>query len=166
MRENLIQLRLHGVEASDGPPNDDEVRNPEALPGSWLTFAGGKPPFIGHPVSFGASSEAQDVAIFARRYVARRDITMRLSLRRARAARPQEDPLIYVGQGRILDRVRAHLAKARIAGHRQAPHFSQILDVSWVGFKGPAVHLLEHENDLIASHVLTVGSPPVAQFIG
>jgi hypothetical protein len=72
--------------------------------------------------------------------------------------------LVYVGQGRIANRIRTHLAKALTVGHPQARHFSQTLEVSWVGFGGLAVHLLEHENDLIASHVLTVGAPPTAQF--
>lgn len=74
--------------------------------------------------------------------------------------------LIYVGQGRIVDRIRAHLAKALITDHPQAPHFSATLNLSWVALNAPHVHLLEHENDLIASHVLTAGAPPAAQFIG
>jgi hypothetical protein len=28
------------------------------------------------------------------------------------------------------------------------------------------VNLLEHENDLIASHVCATGKPPLAQFLG
>lgn len=75
-------------------------------------------------------------------------------------------PLIYIGEGQIGSRIRAHLAKARNTGHRQAHFFSQTLDVSWVEVKGLAVHRWEHENDLIASHVLTTGEPPVAQFLG
>ena len=74
--------------------------------------------------------------------------------------------LNYVGQGRIADRIRAHLATARSAAHPKARHFAQPLEASWVAFDGPRVHRLEHENDLIASHVLTVGGPPAAQYLG
>lgn len=73
-------------------------------------------------------------------------------------------PLIYIGEGKIGSRIRAHLAKARNTDHRQAHFLSQTRDVSWVEAKGRAVHRWEHENDLIASHVLTTGEPPVAQF--
>ncbi|HET9060019.1 MAG TPA: hypothetical protein VFN61_08870, partial [Acidimicrobiales bacterium] len=74
--------------------------------------------------------------------------------------------LLYVGQGRIADRIRAHRAKGFVAGHRQAEHFSGALEASWVGLEAPPAQLLEHENDLIASHVLTAGVPPAAQFLG
>lgn len=83
-----------------------------------------------------------------------------------RLRRCGDDSLVYVGQGRIADRVTAHLAKAAVAGHRQAEHFTGRLEVSWVEMAEPVVTLLEHENDLIASHVLALGRPPAAQFLG
>jgi hypothetical protein len=52
-------------------------------------------------------------------------------------------------------------------GHRQGPSFSGDLEASWIALPGLApVSLLEHENDLIAAHVLTTGHPPAAQFLG
>ena len=75
--------------------------------------------------------------------------------------------LIYVGQGSVAPRLQAHLAKARIPGHRQAEYFSGDLEASWVALPGTATrNLLEHENDLIAAHVLATGRAPTAQFLG
>jgi hypothetical protein len=75
--------------------------------------------------------------------------------------------LVYVGQGTIALRLRAHAAKALRAGHRQGPSFSGDLEASWIALPGLAlVNLLEHENDLIAAHVLTTGHAPAAQFLG
>jgi hypothetical protein len=54
--------------------------------------------------------------------------------------------LVYVGQGTIALRLRAHAAKALSAGHRQGPGFSGDLEASWVALPGLAlVSLLEHE---------------------
>jgi hypothetical protein len=75
--------------------------------------------------------------------------------------------LAYVGQGIIALRLRAHAAKALAAGHRQSPSFSGDLEASWMPLPGlPLVSLLEHENDLIAAHVLATGRAPAAQFLG
>jgi hypothetical protein len=75
--------------------------------------------------------------------------------------------LVYVGQGAIALRLRAHAAKALRAGHRQGPSFSGDLEASWIALPGLALaNLLEHENDLIAAHVLTTGHAPAAQFLG
>jgi hypothetical protein len=75
--------------------------------------------------------------------------------------------LVYVGQGIIALRLRAHAAKAVAAGHRQGPGFSGDLEASWMPLPGlPLVSLLEHENDLIAAHVLAAGRAPAAQFLG
>ncbi len=75
--------------------------------------------------------------------------------------------LVYVGQGSIAPRLRTHAAKALRAGRRQGPCFSGDLEASWVALPGIAlVNLLEHENDLIAAHVLTTGHAPAAQFLG
>jgi len=75
--------------------------------------------------------------------------------------------LVYVGQGNIALRLRAHAAKALRTGHRQGPSFSGDLEASWIALPGLALaNLLEHENDLIAAHVLTTGHAPAAQFLG
>lgn len=75
--------------------------------------------------------------------------------------------LVYVGQGAIAFRLRAHAAKALSVGHRQGPGFSGDLETSWLALPGLAlVSLLEHENDLIAAHVLATGHAPAAQFLG
>ena len=75
--------------------------------------------------------------------------------------------LVYVGQGAIAFRLRVHAAKALAAGHRQSPGFSGDLEASWVALPGlPLVSLLEHENDLIAAHLLATGHAPAAQFLG
>jgi len=75
--------------------------------------------------------------------------------------------LVYVGQGTIAPRLRAHAAKALRAGHRQGLYFPGAAEASWVALPGlAAVSLLEHENDLIAAHVLATGHAPAAQFLG
>ena len=75
--------------------------------------------------------------------------------------------LVYAGQGTTGPRLRAHAAKALAAGHRQGPGFSGDLEASWAALPGLApVSLPEHENDLIAAHVLTTGHAPAAQFLG
>jgi hypothetical protein len=75
--------------------------------------------------------------------------------------------LVYVGQGSIGQRIRSHLAKAAIDGHRQARWFSGALEVSWVELPATGkTNLLEHENDLTASHIYAVDRPPSAQYLG
>ena len=62
----------------------------------------------------------------------------------------------------------AHLAKARVEGHRQGSIFDRgglecsfVLNDEWFDHQR-----MEIENDLIAAHVLTTGEVPEAQFIG
>ena len=75
--------------------------------------------------------------------------------------------LVYVGQGTIALRLRAHAAKALRTGHRQGPSFTGDLEASWIALPGLTLaNLLEHENDLIAAHVLATGHAPAAQFLG
>jgi hypothetical protein len=75
--------------------------------------------------------------------------------------------LVYVGQGDIGQRVRAHLAKVSVSGHRQARWFAGNLQAPWVALPGMArINLLEHEADLIASHMCATGDSPRAQFLG
>lgn len=76
------------------------------------------------------------------------------------------EDLLYVGQGRITQRIRSHTAKSRRANQRQGPLFSQSLEVSWVTLDCSTRELLEIENDAIASHRHTRGAAPTAQFLG
>jgi hypothetical protein len=84
-----------------------------------------------------------------------------------RLRRRDHTGLVYVGQGKVSSRIPAHLAKASLDGHRQAVYFSSEIEASWVALPSVARrNLLEYENDLIAAHVLTLGYPPQAQFLG
>ena len=75
--------------------------------------------------------------------------------------------LVYVGQGRIAARLLAHLRKGSNPDHRQASYFSGKVAASWVKLPHmSAINLFEHENDLIAAHLLATGTPPAAQFLG
>jgi hypothetical protein len=80
-----------------------------------------------------------------------------------------EGELLYIGEGKIRDRVTAHMAKGRIPDHPQAFAFADpgAVEVSFIVLDDLAKHqLLEVENDLIAAHVVRVGGVPVAQFLG
>jgi hypothetical protein len=84
-----------------------------------------------------------------------------------RARRIDAPDLLYIGQGRIRDRIRSHLAKASQVGHPQQKHFGDEPLWSCTAVEhGHPTQLLELENDLIASHVCTTGHPPRAQFFG
>jgi hypothetical protein len=75
--------------------------------------------------------------------------------------------LVYVGQGRVRARLRDHLIKAAKEDHRQARYFTGDIEASWVELADMTeLNRLEHENDLIGAHVLAVGRPPTAQFLG
>jgi hypothetical protein len=75
--------------------------------------------------------------------------------------------LVYVGQGLIAARLRAHHKRRSDLSHRRAPAFSGALQVSWVAVPvAAAAQLLELESDLIGSHVLSTGVVPGAQFLG
>jgi len=74
---------------------------------------------------------------------------------------------VYVGQGRLVDRIRAHVKKGSIEGHAQQLAFSWQLEASVVELPLLKMrNLLEIENDLIASFTITHGEPPDAQFLG
>ncbi|MEV1154808.1 hypothetical protein AB0J27_05285 [Micromonospora chokoriensis] len=84
-----------------------------------------------------------------------------------RIRRPGQARLAYIGQGLIRARLAAHAAKSQREGHRQRAAFSQPLESSWAGLPGCSpTQLLEIECDLIASHALTTGMAPEAQFLG
>lgn len=73
--------------------------------------------------------------------------------------------LLYVGKaGSPIDHAStwpSRRSRAPTGGSVRSPHRSL-----WAVVQAPIVHLLEHENDLIDSHVLTTGKPPVVQFLG
>ena len=80
-----------------------------------------------------------------------------------------EEDLLYIGQGRIANRLEAHRQKPNIPGHRQGELFgtSKTLECSWVQCQGLAAHqLLEWETDLIGAHLEQTGKVPAAQFLG
>lgn len=84
--------------------------------------------------------------------------------------RREADPMLtYVGEGRVRDRLTAHLTKGSRSEHRQKGYFSVsgALQASFAPTASLLAHQrLELENDLIGSHLLTLGHPPKAQFLG
>ncbi len=77
--------------------------------------------------------------------------------------------LLYVGEGKVRDRVGAHLRKGRLEGHSQAFAFrdASSVEFSYVQCNDLAKHqLLEIENDIIAAHIIQTGDVPDAQFLG
>jgi hypothetical protein len=84
-----------------------------------------------------------------------------------RIRRPEAQMLSYIGQGKILARLKAHSSKYGIEGHAQSHEFAPGFLASWVSVQ--VTHrrqLLEMEADLIASHYLAFNTCPTAQFIG
>ena len=82
-----------------------------------------------------------------------------------------DNGLVYIGEGRISQRLGAHLGKGgvdpAVASAQQLvfvesvePEYSCVIG-GW-----EAHQRLELETDLIAAHVLRLGRPPLAQFIG
>jgi hypothetical protein len=79
--------------------------------------------------------------------------------------------LVYVGEGRMSQRLGVHLGKARVdrpTATAQQLVFADSLEpeYSYVSGAWEAHQRLELETDLIAAHVLRLGRPPAAQFIG
>jgi hypothetical protein len=86
-----------------------------------------------------------------------------------RLRRQGQEGLLYVGQGKVGDRLAAHRAKCARAGHRQGVIFGSPahLECSWVLNSAWLAHQrLELETDLLASHLLVAGAVPPAQFLG
>lgn len=80
----------------------------------------------------------------------------------------RDGDLVYIGEGEIKQRLRAHAAKLRtgtVQGQALAGavplEFSSVANSRWERHQR-----LELETDLIAAHVLAVGTPPEAQFLG
>lgn len=81
----------------------------------------------------------------------------------------EEEVLTYIGQGKIRDRLSAHLKRVQQLDNRQGQIFAaaQPLECSWVSSAEWEDHQrLELENDLIASHLLVTEELPAAQFLG
>ena len=79
------------------------------------------------------------------------------------------DKLLYIGEGKIRDRVSAHMKKSLKPIHRQTSAFAEPSEVelSFIRRDDIAKHqLLEMENDLIAAHIVQTGEAPAAQFLG
>ncbi len=77
--------------------------------------------------------------------------------------------LLYIGQGKVQARLRAHQQKVADGGNRQGRIFGDAdrLDCSWVlGEAWLPPQLLELETDLIAAYVLNTETIPAAQFLG
>jgi len=76
--------------------------------------------------------------------------------------------LLYVGEGAIRARLSAHAEQALVREHRQGRVFAVArLECSWVRDPAwPSFQRLKLETDLIAAHVLELGTAPCGQFLG
>jgi hypothetical protein len=86
-----------------------------------------------------------------------------------RIRRSGSGALLYIGEGKIRERLGAHVLKARVPNHRQSAFFADpgTLETSIVISDAWYTHQrLELETDLIAAHVLTTGMTPAARFLG
>jgi len=72
----------------------------------------------------------------------------------------QSGKLLYVGEGRIRDRLQAHTARERFSGRGEI-EVSLVENDVWYKHQR-----LELENDLIAAHLLTTSEVPAVQFVG
>ena len=81
-----------------------------------------------------------------------------------------DESLLYIGEGKIKSRLKAHLDKINRPEDVQGQIFARSeLQFSWVytgEWKEHKHQRLELENDLIAAHLLSRGSVPAAQFLG
>ena len=83
--------------------------------------------------------------------------------------RRREKNVLYVGEGKVASRLRAHAAKTKKRGHLQGEILGdpETLECSWVLHKAWLPHQrLELETDLIAAHILATGKVPAVQFLG
>lgn len=77
------------------------------------------------------------------------------------------ETLQYIGIGKIRSRLSSHVKKGTQPDHPQFEYFNTPLEFSWhTDSHSDSTQLAEIENDLIASHVLSTGSAPPAQFKG
>jgi hypothetical protein len=82
-----------------------------------------------------------------------------------RAVCPGEPALLYIGQGRVATRRASHLKRATLPEARVDFPAETLWSWAVPTLRHPT-QLLEFENDLIASHVLSLGQPPRCQFVG
>jgi hypothetical protein len=90
-----------------------------------------------------------------------------LGLYRIRSDRDRA--LLYVGEGKVHGRIRAHHDKTGVPNHPQGQLFTeaQPLLCSWVlNSEWERHQRLELKNDLIAAHITSTGRIPGAQFQG
>ena len=76
---------------------------------------------------------------------------------------------LYVGEGKIKDRINAHLKKGQKPNHRQYPFFKDHRDIEIsyaINNSLKSHHRLEIENDLIGAYLKKFNDIPRAQFIG
>ena len=76
---------------------------------------------------------------------------------------------MYVGEGKIFDRVSSHLKKATITNHPQRNAFGDVHNIECsfiIKSEFSKNQRLELENDLIASLITYFGKVPLGQFIG
>ena len=76
---------------------------------------------------------------------------------------------LYVGEGKIRDRIVSHLNKGKAKGHAQQYYFKdqKCIELTYVIDNKLEKHQrLEIENDLIALHIKSYNQIPSAQFIG
>jgi hypothetical protein len=84
-----------------------------------------------------------------------------------RIRQSSQSTLVYIGEGIVSDRLRAHVNKGLNPHHQQFEFFSPNLQFSWVSTPElTSTQRKELENDLIASHFLFTGLCPPAQFLG
>lgn len=84
-----------------------------------------------------------------------------------RIRRPEARILSYIGQGRIIERLKAHSSKFEIDCHAQSHEFAPGFLTSWVSIQNThRRQLLEMEVDLVASHYIAFDTCPSAQFMG
>src|SRR5262249_13877991 len=98
--------------------------------------------------------------------VSRKVLAFGVGLYRIRV--PDAPGLVYVGEGAVTGRLVSHRMKGASTTHRQAQVFSSPeIECSWVLNDSWRRHQRQElETDLIAAHVLTLGFPPQAQFLG
>ncbi len=79
-----------------------------------------------------------------------------------------DEGLVYVGEGKIRDRLGAHRRKMDAPNHPQGVVMRRgRITCSWVENNSWVRHRrLELETDLIAAHILGTGKVPLAQFLG
>src|SRR5262249_51826566 len=80
------------------------------------------------------------------------------------------DGLVYIGEGTIRHGLAVHLRKSGSSPElsAQAAAFAEAGDLDFASVAGDwePPHRLELATDLIAAHILELGRPPAAQFIG